>query len=137
MLFNCNYYTFWNAKKSQKNEKKHSVSIFVLATLFGKICPRLIFVFPKLPQQKKGNLENISRFPFFYFGNLGKTKIRRGQICPQSGTYKFRNKILFLCSKPKPPPLLASQLTQQKINNFDFVLFLTSVDQKHFIGVML
>ena len=88
-----------------------------------KFDPRLILVFPKLPQQKKGNLGNISqpqpvhfsasaskirlrlrktfpRFPFFYFGNLGKTKIRRGQIFPQSSQHNFQNKILFFsCRK--------------------------------------
>ena len=83
-----------------------------------KFDPRLILVFPKLPQQKKGNLGNISqpqpvhfsasaskirlrlqktfpRFPFFYFGNLGKTKIRCGQIFPQSSQHNYQNKILF------------------------------------------
>ena len=28
--------------------------------------------------------KTFPRFPFYYFGNLGKTKIRRGQIFPQS-----------------------------------------------------
>ena len=28
--------------------------------------------------------KNFPWFPFFYFGNLGKTKIRRGKIFPQS-----------------------------------------------------
>ena len=35
------------------------------------------------------------RFPFFYFGNLDNTSIRRGQICPQTWQHNYRNKILF------------------------------------------
>ena len=38
--------------------------------------------------------KTFPRFPFFYFGNLGKTKIVRGQIFPQSSTTNYRNKIL-------------------------------------------
>ena len=40
--------------------------------------------------------KTFPRFPFFYFGNLGKTKIVRGQIFPQSSTTNYRNKILFI-----------------------------------------
>ena len=35
------------------------------------------------------------RFPFFYFGNLDNTSIRRGQICPQTWQHNYWNKILF------------------------------------------
>ena len=37
MLFNCNYYTFWNATKKPEKCKKHSVSKFVRATLRKKL----------------------------------------------------------------------------------------------------
>ena len=40
--------------------------------------------------------KTFPRFPFFYFGNLGKTKIVRGQIFPQSSTTNYRNKILLI-----------------------------------------
>ena len=36
-------------------------------------------------------------FPFFYFGNLDNTSIRRGQICPQTWQHNYRNKILEIC----------------------------------------
>ena len=39
--------------------------------------------------------KTLLRFPFFYFGNLGKTSIRRGQIFPQSSQHNYQNKILF------------------------------------------
>ena len=89
--------TLFKPTKKPEKWKKHSVSIFVLATTFVKICPRLIWEFPKLPRYKKGNLGNISQprptasasknfssVPFFYLGNLGKSQIRRGQILPQT-----------------------------------------------------
>ena len=44
------------------------------------------------PQLQK----TFPRFPFFYFGNLDNTSIRRGQICPQTWQHNYRNKILFL-----------------------------------------
>ena len=48
----------------------------------SKIWPRLRKSFP--------------RFPFFYFGNLGKTQIILGQIFPQTSKHNYRNKILEL-----------------------------------------
>ena len=48
--------------------------------------------------------KTFPRFPFYYFGNLGKTKIRRGQIFPQSSKHNYRNKILFLRKEQKQHP---------------------------------
>ena len=42
--------------------------------------------------------KTFPRFPFFYFGNLDNTSIRRGQICPQTWQHNYWNKILFLYS---------------------------------------
>ena len=53
--------TFFKPTKKPEKWKKHSVLIFVLATTFVKICPCLIWQFPKLPRYKKGNLGNISQ----------------------------------------------------------------------------
>ena len=48
----------------------------------SKIRPRLRKTFPQ--------------FPFFYFGNLGKTQITLGQIFPRTSKHNYWNKILLL-----------------------------------------
>ena len=62
--------------------KKHSVSIFVLATTFGKTYPHLIWDFPQVTSVEKKETSKtflslglrprpqklFSRYPFFYFG---------------------------------------------------------------------
>ena len=106
--------TFFKPTKKPEKWKKHSVLIFVLATTFVKICPCLIWQFPKLPRYKKGNLGNISQprptasasknfssVPFFYLGNLGKSQIRRGQILPQTWREQISKQntvCLFVCN---------------------------------------
>ena len=79
--------------------KKHSVSIFVLTTVFEEMCPHLIWDFLSYLSRKKGISETFlslglfisrprptasaskmrprlqktfPRFPFFYFGNFGQ-----------------------------------------------------------------
>ena len=38
----------------------------------------------------------LLRFPFFYWGNLGKTKIRQGQISSEeSSKHNYQNRMLF------------------------------------------
>ena len=59
--------------------------------------------------------KTFPRFPFFYFGNLGKTKIVRGQIFPQSSTTNYRNKILFLGFLFKPRELWKKIKSHMKI----------------------
>ena len=104
--------------------KKHSVLIIVQATFFGRnLSTSDSSLSPSYLSRKKGTSETFlslslfisrprptasaskirlrlrktfPRFPFFYFGNLGKTKIRRGQIFPQSSQHNYQNKILFL-----------------------------------------
>ena len=62
--------------------KKHSVSIFVLGTTFGKTYPHLIWDFPQVTSVEKKETSKtflslglrprlqklFSRYPFFYFG---------------------------------------------------------------------
>ena len=88
----------YSTKKPDK-WKKHSVSIFVLTTVFEKMCPHLIWDFLSYLSRKKGISETFlslglfisrprptasaskmrprlqktfPRFPFFYFGNFGQ-----------------------------------------------------------------
>ena len=83
--------------------KKYSVSIFIHVTVFSKMFPNLIWHFQSYLGRKKGTSETFlslglfisrprptasaskmrprlrktfPRFPFVYFGNLGKTQIR-------------------------------------------------------------
>ena len=106
--------------KKAKNLKKHSDSIFIHVSLQKNVSTSDLR-FPKLLSRKKGTSETflslglfISQpwptasaskirlrlritfppFPFFYFGNLGKTSIRRGQIFPRSSQHNYQNKIL-------------------------------------------
>ena len=73
------------SRKKGTSETFLSLSLFISrprpTALASKIRLRLRKTFP--------------RFPFFYFGNLGKTKIRRGQIFPQSSQHNYQNKILY------------------------------------------
>ena len=88
----------YSTKKPDK-WKKHSVSIFVLTTVFEKMCPNLIWDVLSYLSRKKGISETFlslglfisrprptasaskmrprlqktfPRFPFFYFGNFGQ-----------------------------------------------------------------
>ena len=88
----------YSTKKPDK-WKKHSVSIFVLTTVFEKMCPHLIWDVLSYLSRKKGISETFlslglfisrprptasaskmrprlqktfPRFPFFYFGNFGQ-----------------------------------------------------------------
>ena len=108
-----------------ENPKKHHVEIIVLALTLRIKCFSCNLIYPKSPRLKKrasrkhfeasvekrepqGTFLSLGlqprlqktflRFPFFYLSNLGKTKIRRGQIFPQSSKHNYRNKILFLLS---------------------------------------
>ena len=70
---------------------------FVQGTSVEKREPRGTFLSIGLrPRLQK----TFPRFPFFYFGNLDKPQIRRGQICPQTWQHNYRNKILFLAVFP-------------------------------------
>ena len=118
------YKGLMKSTKKPDKWKKHSVSIIVLATLFGRNLSSSDFSSSlSYLSRKKGTSETFlslslfisrprptasaskirlrlrktfPRFPFFYFGNLGKTKIRRGQIFPQSSQHNYQNKILIL-----------------------------------------
>ena len=110
----------YSTKKPHK-WKKHSVSIFVLTTVFEKMCPHLIWDFLSYLSRQKGTSGNISqprpvhfsasaskmrprlrktfpRFPFVYFGNLGKTQIRGQKFFLRRVIEKKQNKIPFLLS---------------------------------------
>ena len=102
----CNFFKIWLYKitivystKKPDKWKKHSVSIFVLTTVFEKMCPHLIWDVLSYLSRKKGISETFlslglfisrprptasaskmrprlqktfPRFPFFYFGNFGQ-----------------------------------------------------------------
>ena len=116
----------YSTKKPDK-WKKHSVSIFVLTTVFEKMCPHLIWDVLSYLSRKKGISETFlslglfisrprptasaskmrprlqktfPRFPFFYFGNFG-------QISNQTWT-NFSSDVVstkietkYYCVKPK------------------------------------
>ena len=65
----------------EKRELRKHFSALACSFLGLGLRPRLQKPFPQ--------------FPFFYFSNLEKTKIRQGQIFPQSSQHNYWNKILF------------------------------------------
>ena len=98
---------YWMFTKKPYKWKKHSVSIIALAASFGQIWSLSDFSVVQVTSvENRESREHFSAsaskifpwFPFFYFGNLVNTSIRRGQICPQTWQHNYRNKILFLLS---------------------------------------
>ena len=108
--------------KKPKIWKKYSVSIFIHATVFSKMFPHLIWHFQSYLGRKKGTSETFlslglfisrprptasaskmrprlrktfPRFPFVYFGNLGKTQIRGQKFFFRRVIEKKQNKIPF------------------------------------------
>ena len=81
---NLNFQSYLSRKKGT-SETFLSLGLFISRSRptasTSKIRPRLRKTFPQ--------------FPFFYFGNLGKTQITRGQIFPQTSKHNYRNKLLF------------------------------------------
>ena len=109
-------------RKNLKSEKNILFQFFIHVTVFSKMFPHLIWHFQSYLGRKKGTSEtflSLSRFiswsrpmastskirprlwktfpqfPFFYFGNLGKTQIILGQSFLQTSKHNYRNKILF------------------------------------------
>ena len=84
-------------EKAKKNEKSILFQYFSLTLTSGKIVHVWFEFFPSYLSRKKGTSgtflsfglrpqlqKNFLQFPFSYFGNLGKTQIRRGQFFPQT-----------------------------------------------------
>ena len=113
----CNFY-----EKTLKTEK-NILFQFLSMSVFSKMFPHLIWDFQSYLGRKKGTSETFlslglfiswprpmasaskmrpqlrktfPRFPFFYFGNLDKSQIRRRQIFTQSSQHNFQNKILIV-----------------------------------------
>ena len=72
------------------------ILVFPQVTEVDKREPRESFLKPR-PQAEA---EKCSpRFPFFYWGNLDKPQIRRGQICPKDvASTKIETECFFICS---------------------------------------
>ena len=98
--------------KNPQKWKKHSVSIFVLATTFEKIYARLIWVFPKYRCRKKGTSKTFlgfglrpqpqklfSQFPFSYIDTWETLKSDEHKFFLSRCKDKYRNKILLIFDK--------------------------------------
>ena len=127
--------TFFKPTKKPEKWKKHSVLIFVLATTFVKICPCLIWEFPKLPRKHFSASAYGLGFKKLFLGSLFSTSVTWEKVksdvdkfCLRRVKNKYRNKILFF-SFPQWVSLLKQKLI---LNPLGFSLR-TSVDHVELI----